>query len=191
MTKRIIVINGHSIKNSFCESIARSYIQGAKESKAEIKFINLYDLKFDPVFISKKKQPLEKNLKHVQESIKWADHIVFVYPLWWGDMPALMKGFLDRAFIPGFAYDPKNKTMGLPKGLLKGKSARAIITMGAPLPVYKLIFRKPATKIINIALKYCGIKPVRTTHFGKIDSSTEQTRKQILSKVKHLGSKLQ
>ena len=191
MKKKILVINGHSVKDSFCEGLAKSYIQGAKKGGADVRSINLYDVDFKPVLSSKKNQVLEKDLKNIQKDIKWADHLVFVYPIWWGDMPALMKGFFDRVFTPGFAYDPKNKKLGLPRGLLTGKSARAIITMGAPTYVYRYVFRKPATRILKYSLNYCGIKNIKVNHFGGIDSSSTEQRKNLIEKVRDVGELMQ
>lgn len=195
MSKRIIVINGHPVKDSFSEAIANEYIKGAKESGAEIKFVNLYSVNFDPIlkltYKTKKQQEVEKELKRIQEDIKWADHIVFTFPIWWGDMPALMKGFFDRTFIAGFAFDPKNKTLGLPRGLLTNKSARLLINMGASVIIYKTILGERATKILKSTLNYCGIKPVKATHFGKMDACDETRRKEILKKVRKLGLNMQ
>lgn len=192
MSKKILVINGHSIKDSFCEAIANEYVASAKKNN-DVNLVNLYNLKFDPAlkvgYRSDKKQVLEADIKKVQSQISDADHLVFVYPVWWGDAPALLKGFLDRVLIPGFAFDPKNKKMGLPTGLLKGKSAQLIITMGSPHFVYRTFLGSRATKIMKSSLGYCGIKPVKSIHFCSIDSSKDSDRKEMLKKVRVLASK--
>jgi len=131
--KKTLIINGHPYNKSLCNAITDSYEKGAKEAGAEIRRINLYDLKFDPIlrYGYHKIQELELDLKTAQESILWAEHLVFVYPTWWLDMPALMKGFFDRVLLPGFAYKYKEHRL-FPEKLLKGKSARLIITMDSP-----------------------------------------------------------
>lgn len=189
--KRIVVINGHPSEDSFCEGIAKAYIDSAKENGASVKFINIRKLDFDPILRKDRnaKQVLEKDLKKAQEDIKWADHLVFIHPVWWGGSPALMKGFLDRAFTPGFAYDPKNKTLGLPRGLLSSKSAEIILTMGAPSFVYKLYMGKPATKSLKYSLNYCGIRNIKYTYFGRVDAIGQEKRQEILVKIKSIASK--
>ncbi|MDH5389479.1 MAG: NAD(P)H-dependent oxidoreductase, partial [Gammaproteobacteria bacterium] len=106
MEKKILVILGHPDEESFCGALAKAYIEGAKDSGNEVHTINLGELKFDPVLWKgySKIQELEPDLVNAQELMQWSNHIVFIYPNWWGTMPALMKGFFDRAFLPGFAF---------------------------------------------------------------------------------------
>src|SRR3990172_11834160 len=106
MAKKILIILGHPSRESFCNAIIENYAEGVSEGGGEVRKIYLGELKFDPILWNgyAKIQELEDDLKRVQEDIKWADHLVFVYPTWWGGMPALLKGLVDRAFLPGFAF---------------------------------------------------------------------------------------
>ena len=106
MNKNILVILGHPDTDSFCGALCKAYIDSAKKHGSEVRQLHLGELKFDPVLWKgyNKIQELEPDLVNAQELIQWSNHIVFVYPNWWGAMPALMKGFFDRVFLPGFAF---------------------------------------------------------------------------------------
>jgi len=106
MSKRILVILGHPVTDSFCGALSKSYIDGAQAAGNDVRFIALGSVAFDPVLRNGYAiaQALEPDLASAQAMISWAQHIVFVYPLWWGAMPALLKGFIDRVFLRGFAF---------------------------------------------------------------------------------------
>jgi putative NADPH-quinone reductase len=130
---------------------------------------------------------LEPDIKESIEKIKWADHIVFIYPLWWGSYPAVMKGFIDRVFLPkiAFDYDENNKR----KMFFQDKSARIIVTMEQPVWYYKFICHSCATvQLKHITLNFCGIKSVKTTYFGSIGKMSEEKCKQWLLDIEKLGS---
>ncbi len=103
MKKKILVILCHPDSNGFCGSITQAYVEGAMDTGAEIRELKLGELTFDPVLWNgyNKIQELEPDLVKAQELIHWSNHLVFVYPNWWGSMPALLKGFFDRVFLPG------------------------------------------------------------------------------------------
>jgi len=185
--KKILTIFGHPRIDSYCKAITDSYISGAKKSGAEIKSINVADLKFNPNLERMIENiELESDLKKAQEDIKWADHITFIYPLWWGYMPALLKGFIDRTFEAGFAA--KYSKWGIPVGLLKGKSARIITTMDAPPFWYNLTYSNPGSKVLKkCVLKDCGFKPIKTTQIGPMYKSTDNQRKEWLNKIYKIG----
>lgn len=119
-----------------------------------------------------------------QADIAWAEHLVFVYPLWLGDMPALLKGFLEQVARPGFAIsgDPER-----PRRLLKGKSARIVVTMGMPAFVYRHFFGAHSVKSFerNI-LGFVGIRPLRAVFFGSVERSVRR-RDRWLSRMRTLG----
>lgn len=190
MKKKILVILGHPSLKSFNKAIFNSYTKGAKESGYNVKTLYLAKLKFDPILHEgyNKLPPLEKDLIKSQKLITWADHIVFIFPTWWGSMPALMKGFIDRLLLPGYAFR-YTKHSSFPIRLLKGKSARLIITAGGSWWVY-MIFRHPGIKLLKrFTLNFCGIMKVRTTLFKKVRRISKTRAKKILNKVYTLGKK--
>ncbi len=189
--KKTLIINGHPDKESLCFALAESYKKGAESSGADCKLINLVDLDFNPIltFGYRKVSELEPDLVQAQTDILDADHLVFVYPNWWGTYPALLKGFIDRVFLPNFAFKYRDNS-SLWDGLLKGKSARVIVTMDTPKWYYWLIFRSPGHNSMKKGiLGFCGIKPIKITSFAPIKSSDDRTRKQWIEEVRKLGEK--
>jgi len=188
--RKILVILGHPNKESLNKLIADSYISGAKDSGAKVEKIYLYDLKFDPILHKgyKEKQELEPDLKKAQDLIKWADHIVWIFPIWWGSMPALLKGFIDRAILPGFAFKYM-KNFFLPKRLLKGKTTSMIITTGGPTIIYFFLKRIMLFPINFLILRFVGLKIKRIKLFGGIRDIKEEKLKNIIKKTKTFGKK--
>lgn len=190
--KRILIINGHPDKESLCASLAVKYKIGADKSGAECEIVNLRDLEYSPVlkFGYRKRTDLEPDLQKAWELIKKADHLVFIYPNWWGTYPALLKGFIDRLFLPGFAFEYQEKSP-FPKKLLRGKTARLVVTTDTPDWYYSLVYRKPGHNSMKKSiLGFCGIKPVKISTFGPVKSSTEVQRNGWLTKVEKLGKEL-
>lgn len=191
--KKIAIINGHPNKESFNFGVAEAYKNGAIESGAEIKNITIADLSFNPnlQFGYQKRMELEPDLLKAWEIIQWADHLVWIHPVWWGGLPALMKGFIDRLFLPGLAYKYRENSVWWDK-LLKGKTAHIITTIDQPGWYYWLMYGRPSVnQLKKSTLEFCGIKPVKVTYLGIIRDSTEEQRKVWLKKVKVLGQKLQ
>lgn len=189
--KRILIINGHPDKESFNFGLAAAYKKGALASGAEVKEIVVRELDFNPnlQYGYRKRTELEPDLLHVQEMIRWAQHLVFVYPVWWGSVPAILKGFIDRVFLPGFAFQKRENSLWWDK-LLTGKSARIISTLDQPAWYYWLVYRQPSTYAMKkLTLQFSGIDPVRVTTIGPIRRSKEAYRHSWLKKVERLGQK--
>ena len=189
--KKILIINGHPDKESLCFALAESYKKGAGLTGADCKLINLVDLDFNPIltFGYRKVSELEPDLLQAQKDILDADHLVFVYPNWWGTYPALLKGFIDRVFLPNFAFKYRENSP-LWDGLLKGKSARLIVTMDTPKWYYWLIFRSPGHNSMKKGiLGFCGINPIKITSFAPVKSSDNAKRKQWIAEVEKLGER--
>ena len=187
--KNILIINGHPDKESFCFALSESYKMGAYKSGANVKLFHLIDLKFNPILTYGYRiiSELEPDLVQMQQDILWADHLVFVYPNWWSTVPALLKGLIDRVFVPGFAFKYKENSPFWDK-LLKGKTARLIVTMDTPKWYYWLINKNSGHNAMRVGLlEFCGIKPVKITVFSGIKSSDEAKRKKWLDQVKVLG----
>lgn len=191
MKKRILVILGHSAEDSLCGALARAYANGAEASGGEVRTLALGTLAFDPVLHDgyAKIQPLEPDLQRAQAAIAWAQHIVFVYPIWWGAPPALLKGFIDRIFLPGFAFRFRDNAL-MADGLLAGRSAHLLVTMDTPPWYFRWIYRMPGhNQMKRTILGFCGIKPVAITSFGPVKNADARTRERWLSRAFGLGAK--
>ena len=189
MVKKILIINGHPDKESLCFALAERYKKGADSAGVDCKLVNLIDLDFNPIltFGYRKISELEPDLLNMQQEILAADHLVFVYPTWWGTYPALLKGFIDRTFLPNYAFKYHENSPYWDK-LLKGKTARLIVTMDSPKWYNWLIYRSPGHNSMKRAiLEFCGIRPIKITSFAPVKSSDENKRKQWLKKVEELG----
>ncbi len=186
---KILLINGHPDKESYNYALAASYKKGAVNSGAEVKEINIGELYFNPnlQYGYRKRTELEADLLKAQESIKWADHIVWIYPVWWGSVPALMKGFLDRVLLPGFAFEKREGSVWWDKNLT-GKTSRIICTMDQPTWYYRWINNRPShVAMKRLTLNFVGVKKVRITSIGPIRLSKESFRNKWLQKVEKLG----
>ena len=187
MQKKILVILGQPQRQSYGGALAQAYVDGAREAGAEVKELYLGDIKFNACAAGGPAE-LEPELRQAQEAIKWAEHLVFVYPIWWGTIPALLKGFIERTFIPGFAVNFRANSPLWDK-LLVGRSARVIVTLNTPSWVYRWYFGRPGHNTMKkTILQFCGIKPVRITEIGPIKDSTDEKRKKWLQQVRLLGA---
>ncbi|MBY0315881.1 MAG: NAD(P)H-dependent oxidoreductase [Bdellovibrionales bacterium] len=191
MRKNIVVITGHPNQNSFCRSMALAYIESAKNSGHEVVDLNLIDLSFDPILRGgySMKQELEKDLIEAQERIRSADHLVFIYPNWWGAPPALLKGFIDRVFLPGFAFKYVENSM-MPMKLLKGKTVDLLITMDTPIWMYKIFLGSRGIKLMNESvIEFCGMKTKKTLLVGPIRKSSDEQRTKWIRQATALASR--
>lgn len=190
--KKILIINGHPNADSFNFGLFEAYKKGARTVGADIKEIVIKDLKFNPnlQFGYQKRTDLERDLLDAWEKIKWADHLVWVHPVWWGGLPALMKGFIDRIFLPGFAFQYRENSMLWDK-LLKGKTAHIITTLDQPSWYYWLVYGRPSVnQLKKSTLQFCGVAHVKVSYFGIVKSSTESKRLKWISEVEEFGKKL-
>lgn len=194
MEKNIVLILGHPSDNSFCNALLDAYQKGAESAGANCTTIKIAKLKFDvnlaDGYRKEESIPLEQDLLEAQQLIQWADHVVLVYPNWWGFMPAITKGFFDRIFLPGFAF--KNHSGKIfPEQLLKGKSIRIMVTMDTPTWWFYLIYRASQYQILkDILFGYVGFDPIRFSTFGFIRKSTDEQRAKWLCQVEQLGKQL-
>jgi len=108
-----LIIDGHPDEESYCSALANAYLEGASNQAGKVDIIRIRDLQFDPNlrYGYRQRTELEPDLVKCQELIKDATHLVWVYPVWWGSVPAIMKGFLDRVFLPGFAFEKREGSM--------------------------------------------------------------------------------
>ncbi|NVO18630.1 MAG: NAD(P)H-dependent oxidoreductase [Bacteroidetes bacterium] len=190
--KKILIINGHPNKDSFNFGIATAYKKGASGSGAEIKEIIIRNLAFNPnlQFGYQKRTELEPDLLEAWEKIKWAEHMVWIHPVWWGGLPAITKGFIDRLFLPGFTFQNRENSAWWDK-LLSGKSAHIITTLDFPSWYYKFAYGRPSVnQLKKSTLGFCGVKPVKVTYVGPIKASDPSTREKWLVKAEKLGKSL-
>ena len=188
--KKILVFLGNPSTDSYSGRLADAYEDGARSSGFEVERINIGDLKFDPILHLgyKEIQHLEPDLLMVQEKIKWAEHIVLVYPNWWCSMPALLKGMFDRIWLPGFAFNFDKETRKLIKRL-KGKTARVIIVAGTHSPFrtwWK--FGDYTNEIEHGIFGFSGIY-TKVKPYGPSEKVSSDVLDDWVAQVKTLGSK--
>lgn len=181
MARRITIIQGHPDPGGkrFCHALGEAYAAGAREGGLEVKFIDI--ARVEVPFLRTQAQfetgAPPRSIAEAQEAIRWADHLLVIYPLWLGMMPALLKAFFEQAFRPGFAFKTGERGWGSP---LKGRSARIVVTMGMPAFIYRWFFGAHGLKSLERSiLRFVGIKPIR--------SADEQKRKAWLEKLRALG----
>ncbi len=191
MGERIIIIQGHPDGQArhFGHALADEYAKGCEDGGHAVRRIEVAMLEF-PLLRTKeefeKGQPPD-SIRRAQDAIRWADHLVILYPLWLGSMPALLKAFLEQVFRPGVAFEYQASGK-MAKKLFTDKSARIVVTMGMPACVYRWFFFAHSLKSLqrNI-LGFCGIKPARATVIGKVEGMTEQQRAGWLDEMRRLG----
>ncbi|WPU63572.1 NAD(P)H-dependent oxidoreductase [Peredibacter starrii] len=187
--KNILIVNGHPSKTSLSGKLAEAYYEESNKAGFKVEIIHLGDLEFDPVLHEGYRviQELEPALIEAQAQIKSAHHIVFVTPVWWGSIPALFKGFIDRTFLPGFAFKYR-KGSSLWDKLLAGKSARLIILSDGPTWWNKFVYKDPAVNMLKKStLEFSGFK-VDVTKFGDIKNRNDQSIQTLIHKVQKLGT---
>jgi len=185
MGKRILLILGHPGATSFCAALAERYAQSALDAGHQVRQLRLGEMAFDPVLRQgyQQVQALEEDLSRAQSDILWAEHLTVVYPIWWGGIPALLKGFFDRVLLPGFAFKYR-KGKPFPDQLLKGRTAHLLVTMDTPLWYYRWIYRMPGLhQVRKTTLQFCGINPLRTLTFGPLLESSDRQRQRWLQQA--------
>ncbi len=187
--KKILVICGHPDKESFNYALADAYVKGAEQSDATVRYLKIADLDFNPnlAFGYRKRTELEPDLIKAQEDLKWADHLVWIYPVWWGSLPAIMKGFIDRVMLPGFAFKKREGSVWWDK-YFNGKTARLISTLDQPPLYYRFINRAPSHHAMKrLTMNFIGVKKVRLTTIGPLRLSTDAFRSKWIAKIENLG----
>ena len=194
MSKRILVIQGHpdASQKHLGHALADSYALGAEGGGNQVRRITLAELDIPPLRSQHEWEEgeLPASLKPAQDDIGWAEHIVFFFPLWLGDMPALVKGFLEQVARPGFAIIREKGGKPWGKKGLTGRSARVVVTMGMPALVYRWYFRAHSIKSLerNI-LGFVGIAPVHETLIGLTADMKPQDAAKWFKKLERLGER--
>ncbi len=194
MSRRVLIIVGHPDPSParLCRALAESYAEGARSAGHQVRTVDVATLDF-PILRTMEefgRQPLPATLDAASAAIREAEHIVLVFPLWLGTMPALLKAFLEQVMRPGLAFAyPEEGRPGFARMLLKGRSARIVVTMGMPAPFYRFWYLGHGVAGLrrNI-LNFVGMSPVRETLFGMVEGASEARRKRWLKTVRRLGS---
>lgn len=189
MGRRIALIQGHPDPGGghLDHALAGAYARGAGAAGHDLRFVDVARLEFPLLRTQDEFEhgAVPASLRDAQAAIAWAQHLLIVYPLWLGTMPALLKGFLEQVLRPGFVFGA-GATDGVRR--LSGRSARIVITMGMPAFAYRWFFRAHSLKSLerNI-LGLCGIGPVRATLYGGVDKAGERRRATWLAQMEQLG----
>src|SRR5690349_12677916 len=192
MAKQILIIDGHPDPGDarFVHALADAYAEAATTAGHEVRKVRIAALKFallpgNEDYLHGRSPPV---IKAVQDDIAWCNHMVILFPLWLGDMPALLKGLFEQALRPGFAYQAAT-ARGLPKQLLKGKSARIVVTMGMPAFFSRWYFRAHSLKNLerNI-LRFVGIAPIRASIIGSVEGIGAKKRAGWIDAMRNFGS---
>lgn len=186
--KKTLIITAHPSSQGFVHTISETYASAAKAVGKRTEIINLYTTEEAQPFLTfedKRKWPTE-NLKAMQEKITQSDELVFVFPVWWGDAPAILKNWIDYNFSSGFAF--KYGANGVEK-LLKGKTARIFATSDAPGFAYGFFLSPMRIIWTYMRLAFCGIKVTDFKVYGKMRKRTEKNREQLLKNVARIAQK--
>ena len=192
-TPRVLVVLGHPRGDSLCAALAQAYVAGAQAAGADVRMLQVGTLAFDPDVRAAaiRAQPLEADLEAAQRLILWAHHLVFVFPTWWGTMPARLKGFLDRVLTPGFGFDEIPGGTGYAPRL-GGRTADLLVTMDTPAIAHRLAYRSPGLNAMKHAvLGFCGIQVVRTRLFDRVKDRRPEERHAWLADARALGDRLE
>lgn len=194
MSRRILIVVGHPdpSPDRLSRGLANAYGEGAEHAGHAVRRVDLAALYFP---ILRTMQEFEHGtvpdeLRYAAEAIVWAEHIVFVFPLWLGTMPALLKAFLEQVMRPGTAFAYPDRGGGFTRTLLRGRSARVVVTMGMPSVVYRLWFLGHGIAGMKRSiLHFVGISPVRETLFGMVAGASDATRARWIRQMRGLGER--
>lgn len=190
MARRIALIQGHpdTSEERFLRALAHAYADAAAGAGHELRVVDVASLNF-PLLRGRQEwaSSTPESIRQAQEAVAWAQHLVILYPLWLGEMPALLKGFFEQLLRPGFATSEVRGGTSWQR-LLGGRSVRIVVTMGMPAFIYRWYFRAHGLKSLkrNI-LSFCGLGPIRETLIGNVEGCGATARKRWLEKLRALG----
>jgi putative NADPH-quinone reductase len=186
-SRKIFILLGHTDEATLSGAMADAYEKAARAAGHEVRRMNLGQMHFDPILHQGYKviQELEPDLKDFQENVRWAEHVVIVYPIWWSGMPAMLKGLFDRAWIPHFAFTFADHGLTWSK-LLAGRTARIVTSANSPGWMLTLMYGPATDKLALAILGFAGIR-TRTTLFGPSERASAATHARWMRKVERLG----
>ncbi len=184
---KMTIVSAHPRPSSFGAALTEAYARGAAAGGAEVLRFDAAYLDFDPVLRGAYAEPMadEPDLARVRRAIEDADHVAWLFPLWWSAPPAALKALVDRLFLPDWSFSYRR---GLPVGRLQGRSARYISTMDSPWAWYWLVLRDPLGAVFGQGtLRFVGFAPVRRTLIHRVRRLSASARQRWLEKVEALG----
>ncbi|WP_426242177.1 NAD(P)H-dependent oxidoreductase [Nocardioides sp. LHG3406-4] len=184
-----LVIDGHPDAGSLTAALAQQYVAGASgPDSGRVATLTLRDLDIDPVLHGgyRRGQLVEPDLARARELIEWSEHITVLTPVWWGSVPALLKGFFDRALVIGWAF--RYQDNGRPEGLLGSRTGRLMVTSDSPRWYLPLVGDTTVRQVKGRTMEFCGIKPVRLTRFTDVRNATDARRDAWLEQSRALGA---
>ncbi|WP_242314552.1 NAD(P)H-dependent oxidoreductase [Bacillus cereus group sp. BfR-BA-01355] len=182
----VLIVYAHPNPSSFNATILNHVQKGLQETNHSVTVLDLYKEQFDPVLVfheEKKRRDLvnEEETARYRTLVEEADTLLFIYPIWWWGMPAILKGFIDRIFVAGFAYKYEGV---LPKGLLQGKKAWVINTLDSPLWYVALLYRSADWIMMKRGvLRFCGIRDIKRSVFQSVKTSKVSKREKWLLQI--------
>lgn len=193
----ILVIIGTPLPGSYNHALADAYIAAAEAGGAAVRVIDLARDPLPAVPTSRAQlrmprdqadDPLDPAVASYLEDVAWADHLVFLYPQWWGTYPGALKVFIDRVFLSGFAFRYHDSGRGWDP-LLTGRTARLVMTMDSPRFWNRFVYRNAAeTSLKNAVLRYCGVRTRGVTRLAGVRHTDEARRRAWLEQVARLAS---
>jgi len=189
---KVVIVFNHPYKGSYCNAILNSVKSGLDKAGYEIDLIHLDNDKFNPVMTAedllafKNKKSIDTQAKEYIKRIKSADHLVFIFPIWWELMPALMKGFIEKVIFPGEVYDYTKSGYGMYSLMKNIKSTTVITTMNTPSIMYKLIYGNALKKaLIKGSLKKTGFKKVKWLSLNMVKMRSTEKREKWLKQIEN------
>lgn len=189
MPRKICVIHGHPDPSPghFTAALADAYETAAREAGHEVSRVDVADmdmqfLRMPEHFLSEPSEAIQT----AQAKVLAAEHVVVVFPLWLGGMPAYCRAFFEQLSRAGFALSESEG--GWPKGMLAGRSARVVVTMGMPAAMYRIYFGAHGVRgFERNVLAISGFKPVKETLFGMIEQAGADGRARMIAKMERFG----
>lgn len=195
---RVLVVFNHPYEGSFCNALLNSVMNGLTFANHDIDLIHLDKDNFDPVMRAKDlqafalaraepekaQQRLDPQVLQYKLRIEQADHIVFIFPVWWELMPALMKGFIDKVIFPGIAYQYKDTGLGMYSLLDNLKGVTMITTMNTPSFAYRLLFGNAIKKAMLLGTFWkIGVKNRKWINYAQVKPASDKKRSRWLNEL--------
>lgn len=189
-SRRILIVQGHPDNTAMhlCHELGASYAMGAESAGHAVRWVHVAALEFPMLRNPRewREEPVPEVLRQVQQDIEWAEHLVLVFPLWLGAMPALLKGLLEQVARPGFAFGEGADVFSARP--LKGRTARVVVTMGMPAFVYRWFYSAHSVRALERnVLAFIGIAPVGRNFFGGVEKVDPSVRERWQADMHRLG----